>query len=475
MPSERRTRIVATVGPASRDPKMLSALVEAGVNVFRLNMSHGTHEQHLEVIGHIREIGTRLKRHVAILGDLCGPKIRVGLFPGGSVMLETGSDVVVTTRDVPGTATLIPSQYSSLHQDVRPDGRILLDDGLLELKVVRIEATEVHCKVIHGGPLSDKKGMNLPGSSLSTPALTSKDREDAQFLLQNGVDLLALSFVRRPSDIDDLRKVIDAAGKSTPIIAKIEKPEALESLDGILEAANGVMVARGDLGVEVPLESVPIIQADIIERARLKARPVIVATQMLESMVNQPRPTRAEASDVSGAVFAGADAVMLSAETARGQYPLETVRTMDRICRKVETWQSLETGFRQPMPRQVGPEKMHSIPLTRAIARSTAQLSSDLRVRAVVVRSKGGTSAAMVSSTRPSAPILALTTDERVARRMCLLWGVIPRVISAEEFDRPKSAARHHAAALGLVEPGQFLLLLSGLGKQEPSLTVLPL
>jgi pyruvate kinase len=475
MAHERRTRIVATIGPASRDPEMLAALVEAGVNVFRLNLSHGTHEQHLEVIERIRGLGASIKRHIAILGDLCGPKIRVGLFPGGSVMLETGAEVVVTTRDVPGSPTVIPSQYASLHQDVRPDARILLDDGLLELRVVRIDGTEVHCKVIHGGVLGDKKGMNLPGSNLSTPALTAKDRDDADFLLKQGVDLLALSFVRRPGDIDDLRKVINAAGRSTPIIAKIEKPEAIDSLEGILEAADGVMVARGDLGVEMPLESVPIIQADIIDRARNKAKPVIVATQMLESMVSQPRPTRAEASDVSTAVFAGADAVMLSAETAKGKYPVETVRTMNRICRKVEDWQSLETGFRQPAARGEHPDRPHSISLRRALGRCTAQMSNDLRVRAIVVRSKGGTSAAIVSSTRPSAPIVALTTDERVARRMSLLWGVIPRVVTAEEFDRPKSAARNQASALGLAEPGQHLLLLSGLGKQEPSLTVLPL
>jgi pyruvate kinase len=475
MAHDRRTRIVATVGPASREPDMLAALVEAGVNVFRLNLSHGTHEQHLEVINRVRHLGHQTRKHIAILGDLCGPKIRVGLFPGGSVVLKTGAEIIVTTRDVPGSDSLVPSQYANLHQDVRPDARILLDDGLLELRVLRVEGSEVHCRVIHGGTLGDKKGMNLPGSNLSTSALTTKDKEDADFLLKQGVDLLALSFVRRPGDIEDLRKVIDAAGRSTPIIAKIEKPEAIESLDGILEAADGVMVARGDLGVEMPLEMVPIIQADIIEKARSKSKPVIVATQMLESMVSQPRPTRAEASDVSTAVFAGADAVMLSAETARGQYPIDTVRTMDRICRKVEAWQSLETGFRQPAARGDGADRMHAVSLRRAIGRSTAQLSQDLRVRAIMVRSKGGTSAAIISSTRPSAPIVALTTDERVARRMSLLWGVIPRVITQEEFDRPKATARHHAMALGLVEPGQHLLLLSGLGKLEPSLTVLPL
>lgn len=472
----RRTRIVATVGPASREPEKLEALIEAGVNVFRLNMSHGTQEQHREVIARLREVSAKLGRPVAILGDLCGPKIRVGTFTGGEMLLVAGQKVTVTTRDVPGGEGVIPSQYAALANDVRAGNRILLDDGLLELRVERVEGTEVQCVVVHGGKLRDKKGMNLPGVALSTPALTPRDRQDARFLLAEGVDWLALSFVRRPADIADLRKEIQAAGQSTPIIAKIEKPEAVDALAGILEAADGVMVARGDLGVEMPLESVPIIQADLVEQARHAAKPVIVATQMLESMVTQPRPTRAEASDVSTAVMSGADAVMLSAETATGAYPVETVQTMDRIARKVEAWQSLETHFRQSErdhESQAAGERDAALRLRRAIAKSTAQLCQDLRVRAVVVRSKGGTSAAQVSSNRPSAPIIALTTDPRVARRMTLLWGVIPRVISAEEFEKPKATARQHADALGLVEPGQQLLLLSGLGKQEPSLTAL--
>lgn len=472
----RRTRIVATVGPASRDPEKLEALLDAGVNVFRLNMSHGTHEQHREVIGRVREISARLGRHVTLLGDLCGPKIRVGHFAGGEMILVSGQKVTVTTRDVPGGDGLIPSQYAALANDVRAGNRILLDDGLIELRVERVEGTEVGCVVVHGGRLKDKKGMNLPGVPLSTPALTQRDRQDARFLLAEGVDWLALSFVRRPADIADLRKEIESAGQSTPIIAKIEKPEAVEALAGILEAADGVMVARGDLGVEIPLENVPIIQADLVEQARHAAKPVIVATQMLESMVTQPRPTRAEASDVSTAVMSGADAVMLSAETASGSFPLEAVKTMDRIARKVEAWQSLETHFQQSERDQVShaaADRDLPLRLRRAVAKSTAQLCQDLRVRAVVVRSKGGTSAAQVSSYRPSAPIIALTTDARVARRMNLLWGVIPRVITAEEFEKPKTTARQQADALGLVEPGQQLLLLSGLGKQEPSLTAL--
>ena len=472
----RRTRIVATVGPASRDPEKLEALLEAGVNVFRLNMSHGTHEQHREVIGRVRGISARLGRHVTLLGDLCGPKIRVGHFAGGEMTLVSGQKVTVTTRDVPGGDGLIPSQYAALANDVRAGNRILLDDGLLELRVERVEGTEVGCVVVHGGRLKDKKGMNLPGVPLSTPALTQRDRQDARFLLAEGIDWLALSFVRRPADIADLRKEIESAGQSTPIIAKIEKPEAVEALAGILEAADGVMVARGDLGVEMPLENVPIIQADLVEQARHAAKPVIVATQMLESMVTQPRPTRAEASDVSTAVMSGADAVMLSAETASGSFPLEAVKTMDRIARKVEAWQSLETHFQQSERDQdshAAADRDLPLRLRRAVAKSTAQLCKDLRVRAVLVRSKGGTSAAQVSSYRPSAPIVALTTDARVARRMNLLWGVIPRVITAEEFEKPKTTARQQADALGLVEPGQQLLLLSGLGKQEPSLTAL--
>jgi pyruvate kinase len=468
----RRTKIVATVGPASREPALLEALIRAGVNVFRLNLSHGEHAEHREAFGGVRAAAAAQGEPVAVLADLCGPKIRVGRFAGGWVELRTGDRVTVTTRNLPGGPALVPSQYAALADDVRPGDRILLDDGMIELRVDGVAGTEVACTVTAGGVLRDRKGMNLPGVQVSAPALTDKDREDARFALDLGVDFLALSFVRRPEDVADLRKLIRDTGHDTPVIAKIEKPEALDAIDEILGLADGLMVARGDLGVELAPEAVPIVQHDLVRRARQQSKPVIVATQMLESMVGHPRPTRAEVSDVSHAVFGGADAVMLSAETATGAYPVRAVEMMDRVCRQVEGWQWVEGAFGSLTEEPAGGKGR--LPLLEAVARSTAQLSRDLRVRAVAVRSEGGASAAFVSATRPAAPVVALTVDETVCRRLNLLWGVVPRRIDAFDFERPQCTARRLACELGLAEEGQTILLLAGFGKREPMITVLP-
>jgi pyruvate kinase len=314
--------------------------------------------------------------------------------------------------------------------------------------------------------------MNLPGVAVSSPSLTDKDRADARFALDLGVDYLALSFVRRPADVEDLRALIKEAGRPTPVIAKIEKPEALDALDEILNAADGLMVARGDLGVELPPEAVPIVQQDLVTRARQKNKPVIIATQMLESMVERPRPSRAKVADVSHAVFSGADAVMLSAETATGAYPVRAVEMMDRVARQSEDWQRLEGAFRSITEH----EKEHAapLPLRLAVARSTAQLSRDLQVRAVVVRTLEGLSAEVVSATRPAAPVVALTVDAGVCRRLNLFWGVVPRQIDPADFEQPQGAARRVVQELGLARPGEVILLLAGFGKQEPTVTVLP-
>jgi pyruvate kinase len=407
-----------------------------------------------------------------VLADLCGPKIRVGTFPGGRLPLATGERVTVTTRDVPGGPGLIPSQYAELAQDVQPGDRILLDDGMLELRVEAVTGGDVACTVLHGGALKDRKGMNLPGVPVSAPALTDKDREDARFALELGVDFLALSFVRRPSDVADLKALVEGAGRKTPVIAKIEKPEALDALEEILDAADGLMVARGDLGVELAPEAVPIVQQELLAQARLKNKPVIVATQMLESMVEHPRPTRAEVSDVSAAVFGGADAVMLSAETASGAYPVKAVEMMDRVARHVEGWQSVEGGFRS----LAGPEPARARPLglRQAVARSAAQLARELRVRAVVVRTLEGVTASVVAGTRPSAPVVAMTLDPGTCRRLNLVWGVVPRLIDAHDFERPEAAARRLARELGLAREGEFILLLAGFGRREPTVTALP-
>jgi pyruvate kinase len=332
----RRTRIVATIGPASEKPAVLEELIRSGVDVFRLNCSHSDHARHRSAYEAIRAASLRVGSPVAVLADLCGPKIRVGKFEEGKIELSDGQYVVVTTRDVVGGPGLIPSQYPALDHDVHPGDRILLDDGLIELRVERVADRDIGCRIISGGILKDRKGMNLPGVSVSAPALTDKDQEDANFALELGVDFLALSFVRRPSDVEDLKRLIAAKGQSTPVIAKIEKPEALTAINDILDAADAIMVARGDLGVELSPEVVPIVQQDLVFQARRKSKPVIVATQMLESMVENAWPTRAEVSDVSTAVFSGADAVMLSAETSVGAHPIEAVRMMDRVARQVE-------------------------------------------------------------------------------------------------------------------------------------------
>ena len=328
----RHTKIVATIGPASRETRVLQLLVQAGIDVVRLNFSHGEHADHLAVLGSVRELAAAAGRPVAVLQDLSGPKIRTGKVKGGVIPLEDGATITITTEEtVEGTPKLISTTYDPLPRDVGPGDRILLDDGNLELKVVRASGQEVECIVVHGGPLKSNKGMNLPGVKLSTPALTEKDKRDLAFGIQHGVDYVALSFVRQAADLEEAKALIRALGGSTPLIAKIEKREAMDDLPAILQAADGVMVARGDLGVEMSTEEVPTLQKRIIEMANGAGRVVITATQMLESMIDNPRPTRAEASDVANAILDGTDAVMLSAETASGRFPVHAVETMARI------------------------------------------------------------------------------------------------------------------------------------------------
>lgn len=466
----RKTRIVATIGPASRDPQILEKLILAGVDVFRVNLSHGTQEDHKIAIDAIRAAAKNLDRVVGILADLCGPKIRVGQFKDGSITLNAGESVTITTRDVVGEPGLIVSQYRELHRDLRVGDRILFDDGLLEAVVESTNGSDLKAKVIHGGLLKERKGINLPGARLSVGALTPKDRDDAKFAIALQVDYLALSFVRQAEDIESLRELIVEQGATTPIIAKIEKCEALEKIDAIVEAADGLMVARGDLGVEFPLEKVPIVQRDLVLRARAHSKPVIVATQMLESMIQHPRPTRAEVSDATTAVIMGTDAVMLSAETAVGLYPVEAVEMLDRIAIEAEAWQRLLPPITDPFLLHGAQQSV----LRPAVARATMQLARDLSVGAIVVRSLGGRSAAVVSSTRPHMPILALTTSAETQRRLQLFRGVMPCLVSPEEFNQPRPVARNLARKLGLVQAGEYILLLAGFGREEPTLTALP-
>jgi pyruvate kinase len=468
----RRTKIVATIGPVSGDLESVTRLVKAGVNMFRLNMSHGSHGDHALAYQNIRAVEHQLKLPVAVLADLCGPKIRTGRFPPGGIALITGSEVVVTMRDVPGAPGLIPSQYQALGEDVHTGDRILIADGLLELQVLNVAATEVQCLVIHGGQLTDNKGINLPGVQVSAPSMTDKDNADALFALSLGVDYIALSFVRQAADVHVLRQLIGTDPLGPRIISKIEKPEALINAEDILAASDAIMIARGDLGVELPPEEVPVAQAELIQMARASGKPVIVATQMLESMIQHSRPTRAEVTDVSHAVNAGADAVMLSGETAVGQFAVEAVEIMDRIARQTEAHLWRQGAYGGSLSNLTPP-----LPLWNVIANATAHMSKELMAHAVMVISQSGLSAAAVSSARPASPVVAITGDERISRRMTLYWGVIPLLEDEAGRTNPNELARRVALSLGLAETGEFVLLIRGFNDaadlNSPSITVI--
>lgn len=466
-----KTKIIATLGPSSSNETMIRNIILAGAKIFRLNFSHGNHETHSKNIELIRTISADLKIESTILADLCGPKIRVGSFINNQILLKKGELVTITTKPCMGDTGLIHSQYAHLAQEVIKNTRILLDDGLLELKVIDKTEVEVKAEVIRGGILKNNKGMNLPGLTLSVPALTEKDKTDVNFILGLEIDYIALSFVRSAADVTMLKEYIKTRGKSIPVIAKIEKPQAIACIDEILEASDGIMVARGDLGVEMDPEKVPILQKDLVRKARTVFKPVIVATQMLESMTSNQRPTRAEVSDVSNAVFEGADALMLSGETAAGLFPLESVQMMRKVSQEVEAWQ-FQTFHSETNHTPINFKSNDQ--LRQSVAQAIANLSKDIKVCAVIVRSKGGKSASVVSSTRLAPPILALSTELAVVRKMNLLWGVTPILVSQNEFDDPKSSARKVAADLNLLVPGQYILLLSGFGKAEPVITILP-
>ena len=453
----RRTKIVATLGPASSSDAAIEALIKAGVDVFRLNFSHGTHEQHGANIERVRRAADRLHSHTAILADLCGPKIRVGLFEGGGVDLVIGEKVSVGCRDCLGRPGLIPSQYAALARDVQAGDHILLDDGKLELRVEAASGDEVAAVVVRGGRLTDKKGMNLPGVRVSAPSLTDKDRVDATFAASRGVDFMALSFVRRASDVVELVEHLGAARERIGIVAKIEKPEALDEIGTILEVVDGIMVARGDLGVEMPPEMVPVVQQELIRRATDAKKPVIVATQMLESMIEASRPTRAEVTDVAFAALERADAVMLSAETATGKHPVEAVATMDRVLRIVEGYQ-----WKRGMHGHVHDERgAHgALGPTAALSRATSLLSGDLGVRAVVVPTRSGRTARLVAAERPAAPIVVIAADEGVCRRVNLSWGVSPERVPADALHEPRAAALVVVRRMELADPGQPVLLV---------------
>jgi len=428
----RKTKIVATIGPASENEDTLRRLIEAGIDVARLNFSHGSHEEHLEKIRLIRKLSEELNKPISILQDLQGPKLRVGKLPAEGIPLQAGDMVVLTQvsnmgslDDLPPSIVLIPLDVPNLARGVVPGNRILLDDGNLEFEVTEVKGDAVFAKVILGGTLYSNKGVNLPGAALGIPPFTEKDRLDLEFGLKNGVDWVAISFVHRASDIEEVRNAmreILPSRANTPIIAKLERPEAIVNLHEIIHAADGVMVARGDLGVETSPSTVPIIQKRIIDMANRHAKPVITATQMLDSMIRNPRPTRAEASDVANAIFDGTDAVMLSGETASGSYPIEAVKVMANIICEAEA-NAAEYAHYSTRPAEAPQDD------ALAITRAAKELAHDRNVVAIAVFTQTGKTALLMSKSRPNVPVFAFTPEEQTYQRMGLYWGVIPFLV----------------------------------------------
>ncbi|GAM11243.1 pyruvate kinase [Geobacter sp. OR-1] len=411
----RRTKIVATVGPASCSKEMICNLVDAGVDLFRLNFSHGKNDEKTVTIQYIREVSKQREKQIGILADLQGPKIRTGRMENGAIQLLKGDSLSITTRDLLGRPGLISTVYKALPNDVRAGSRILMDDGLIELKVAAVDGDTVHCTVIEGGTLKDLKGINLPGVNVSSPSLTEKDRQDLEFCLQAGVDYIALSFVRTAADIEGVKRIIYEHDMHLPVIAKIEKPEALRNFKAILKVTDAVMVARGDLGVEINPEKVPLFQKKIIRACNEAGKPVITATQMLESMISHPRPTRAETSDVANAIIDGTDAVMLSGETASGAFPVEAVKTMGKIALNVEKSELWRVSHR--------PDGI-SNNISRAVAQAACHAAASLNAKCIAVLTQSGSTAALISKFRPQLPIIAFTPFPEIQRRLSLYWGV---------------------------------------------------
>jgi len=434
---------------------MIRKLLRAGMDVARLNFSHGTHEEHAQSISLLREAAMELKKPIAILADLQGPKIRTGaLAGGGSVLLRTGQKFVITTAQVLGDSTRVNTTFHPMPREVKRGDRILLSDGLIELRVESTNHTEVICQVVNGGLLGEHKGINLPGVQLHVPAMTDKDRADLRFALSRGADYIAVSFVRRAEDVAIAKSLVKRARKDTPVIAKLEKPEAIENLDEILRISDGVMVARGDLGVEMNPERVPVVQKNIIARARECRRPVITATQMLESMTENPRPTRAEASDVANAIFDGSDAVMLSAETATGKYPVETVGMMARII------EAAEASIHE-FPRPVGTERLK---VAETVAELVCHASRELHMKLIAVFTHSGFTARLVSRYRPLVPIVAFSPEAATRRRMALLWGVTPRsIVDIKKIDGLASIAEKRLLEERLVKRGDVIGIVAGM------------
>ncbi len=453
----RKAKIVCTIGPASNSEPVLRDLMRAGMDVARLNFSHGTHDEHARVIERLRRVAAKEGRSICILQDLQGPKIRTGRLKYRTpIAVKKDSRLTITPRDIAGTATLISTTFKSLAQEVEPGSRILLSDGLIELRVTAVHGDDVECEVINGGILGEHKGINLPGTVVNVPSLTEKDEKDLEFGLKHGVDIIAVSFVRTADDVRMVKRLVRTHNAEAWVIAKLEKPQAIEpeNLEEILDVADGVMVARGDLGVEMPAEKVPIIQKHVIRRAADWRKPVITATQMLESMIENPRPTRAEASDVANAILDGTDAVMLSAETASGKYPREAVAIMAKIALEAES------AKEEPVQRR----RLHRhLSISETICESVAHAAQDLEMKAIAVYTESGTTARLISKYRPKAPIYAFAATPTVAARLNLMWGVSP--LSCEmtpDAEQMVHNAETHLLKVHAVQPGDVIAVVAG-------------
>lgn len=458
--SYNKTKIVATVGPASSSKDMLRALIKEGVDIFRLNFSHGKHEDHQKVVDAVRELNKEMGTQVALLQDLQGPKIRVNDVAEGTEIVR-GQELTITTRQLNGNNEIVSTSYEGLPKDVKIGDMILIDDGKLELKVKEVRDNDVICEVVYGGPLKPRKGINLPFSKVSAPSLTEKDLADLEFGLKNNVEWVALSFVRKPKDIEILRFIIDSKKSTTRIVAKIEKPEAIENIDEIIAATDAVMVARGDLGVEIWMEEVPMVQKMLVQKCNKASKPVIVATQMMESMIENPRPTRAETNDVANAVMDGADALMLSAETAAGKYPIEVIRSMVRTIGSVEKQGNIFYKF-----QDVNPESPNY--LSESLILTACKLAKDVKAKAIVAMTQLGYAAYKASSHRPNTNIFAFTSNPHIINTMNLVWGTRAyHYDKASSTDETISDVEQILKKDGHVTTGDIFIILASMPIQE--------
>jgi len=453
----RKTKIVCTIGPSSESLENTKKLIKAGMNVGRLNFSHGDFEEHGNRIKNIRLANAELGTNTAILLDTKGPEIRLGKLKEEPIELVAGETITITTEEILGDRTRIPVTYSDLAKDVTEGSTILIDDGLIGLTVESVEGTEIHCRIVNSGPIKSKKGVNVPGVAISLPGITEKDANDIIFGIEQGVDFIAASFVRKASDVLEIRELLERHNAGhIQIISKIENQQGVDNLDEILEVSDGLMVARGDLGVEIPAEEVPLVQKEMIRKCNLAGKPVITATQMLDSMQRNPRPTRAEASDVANAIFDGTDAIMLSGETAAGKYPVESVQTMARIAERAEA--ALE--YREIFAKQASAQQTS---VTEAISQAVANSALDLDAKAIITSTQSGFTARMVSKYRPKAPIIAVTTDEKVLRRLALVWGVFSVLgQDAQTTDEMFENAVQGAMGTGYVILGDTVVITAG-------------